>query len=85
MDTIYTSQFVEGAEGPQLVDFNVDNGNQRMAAIEDLNANQESWVHTDEYGQQTHELALNNPEVSQYIENDYAPELLKRLSLIQMI
>ena len=45
-----------------------------MAAIEHMNNHQHEWVHEDRYGNQTHELALENPEVSQLLEHDYTPE-----------
>ena len=67
---------VETAEGEMLADFAVKGSDNRMEAIEHMNNHQHEWVHTDAYGNQTHELALNNPEVSQLLEDDFEGEII---------
>ena len=64
----------EFADGEFVTDFAVKGSDNRMQAIEYMNNHQDEWVHTDQYGNQSHELALENPEVSQLLEDDFIPE-----------
>ena len=66
----------EGPNGEVITDFAVSASDGRMAAIEHMNTNQDSWVHTDQYGQQHHEAGLERPELSQLLEPDFDEEII---------
>ena len=70
-----TPVFQETATGEQIVDFNVDTGDSRQAAIQHFNETQDSLYHQDDRGAVAHEYEFVTPEEAQSIEPDYEEQL----------
>ena len=60
----------ENPDGSVSYHFQVDHHANRVRQIEQFEAEQDRYVHTDEYGNQNHMFALENPEVSRALEPD---------------